>query len=138
MRVAANVLQCGIDGLLTKKVINLLKHVEGGVLDLNNAIQSLDVLLDGAIGSPASFHALAALYEKDADLDFVPVHFDNGVPSVMDEIKKYDKGDASRQGRLGSKKSCWEAVVLMIRSYLSKHLSIGSAGRRPCSAEANY
>ncbi|GKB00709.1 glutathione S-transferase-like protein, partial [Tanacetum coccineum] len=67
--------------LLTKKVINLLKHVEGGVLDLNNAIQSLDVLLvckDGAICSPASFRALAALYEKDADLDFVPVHFDNG------------------------------------------------------------
>ncbi|GKA17442.1 hypothetical protein Tco_0697279 [Tanacetum coccineum] len=127
-------------GLLTKKVINLLKHVEGGVLDLNNAIQSLDVLLvcrDGAIGSPASFHALAALYEKDADLDFVPVHFDNGVPSVMDEIKKYDKGDASRQGRLGSKKSCREAVVLMIRSYLSKHLSIGSAESKTLLAEAN-
>ncbi|GJU37912.1 pre-mRNA-processing-splicing factor 8A, partial [Tanacetum coccineum] len=67
-------------GLLTKKVINLLKHVEGGILDLNNATQSLDVLLvykDEAISSPAALHALAALYKKDGELEFGLVSFAN-------------------------------------------------------------
>ncbi|GJY16901.1 hypothetical protein Tco_0387323 [Tanacetum coccineum] len=35
--------QCRNRGLLTKKFINLLKHVEDSVLDLNNATQALDV-----------------------------------------------------------------------------------------------
>ena len=32
-------------GLLTKKFINLVKHAEGGILDLNKAAETLEVPL---------------------------------------------------------------------------------------------
>ena len=36
---------CNFTGLLTKKFINLVKHAEDGILDLNKAAETLEVPL---------------------------------------------------------------------------------------------
>ncbi|GJV18152.1 zinc finger, CCHC-type containing protein [Tanacetum coccineum] len=75
-----------LNGKLQKFLLHNLGTVRVGIKDTVRATQEIALVVTpvlvvpprSAKGSPATFRAPTALYEKDVDLEFVPVSFANG------------------------------------------------------------